>query len=307
MGVVAAGVAKAKAEHITISGHDGGTGASSWTGIKNAGLPWELGIAETHQVLVLNNLRSRIILQADGQLRTGFDIVVAALLGADEFGLSTAPLIVMGCTMMRKCHLNTCPVGIATQDPILRKKFAGKPEHVINYFFMMAEDIREIMASLGIRTFQELIGRTDLLRVKNDPGNEKAGTLDLNMLLKSALDLRPKTNIIGGSVTQDFQLEKRSDNKLIAISQDVITGKEKSVDIELKIVNEERAFASTLSYHIACKYGEEGLPDGSSINIKLHGSAGQSFCAFLAKGVHVKLVGDANDYVGRQQRFNIEK
>lgn len=299
VGVVAAGVAKGKAEHIVVSGHDGGTGASSWTGIKNAGLPWELGIAETHQVLVLNNLRSRIILQADGQLRTGFDIVVAALLGADEFGLSTAPLIVMGCTMMRKCHLNTCPVGIATQDPVLRKKFAGKPEHVINYFFMLAEDIREIMASLGIRKFQELIGRTDLLRVKNDQGNEKAGTLDLSMVLKSALDLRPNTNIVGGSVKQDFGLEKRSDNELIARSQGVLNGTEKSVDIELKIVNEERAFASTLSYHIACKYGEEGLPNGSSINISLHGSAGQSFCAFLARGVNVKLVGDANDYVGK--------
>lgn len=299
VGVVAAGCAKGKAEHIVVSGHDGGTGASSWTGIKSAGLPWELGVAETHQVLVLNNLRSRVVVQADGQLRTGFDIVVAALLGADEFGFSTAPLIVMGCTMMRKCHLNTCPVGIATQDPVLREKFAGKPEHVINYFFMMAEDIREIMANLGIRKFQELIGRTDLLCVKNDLGNEKACTLDLKMILQNALEMRPNTNIIGGSVKQDFGLEKRSDNELIAKSQGVINGTEKSVDISMKIVNEERAFASTLSYHIACKYGEPGLPDGSSINISLHGSAGQSFCAFLAKGVNVKLVGDANDYVGK--------
>ena len=299
VGVVAAGVAKGKAEHIVVSGHDGGTGASSWTGIKSAGLPWELGIAETHQVLVLNNLRSRIVLQADGQLRTGFDIVTAALLGADEFGFSTAPLIVMGCTMMRKCHLNTCPVGIATQDPVLREKFAGKPEHVINYFFMMAEDIREIMANLGIRKFQDLIGRTDLLRVKNDPSNEKAGTLDLSMVLQNALEMRPNTNIIGGSVKQDFGLEKRSDNELIAKSQGVINGTEKSVDFNMKIVNEERAFASTLSYHIACKYGEPGLPDGSSININLRGSAGQSFCAFLVKGITVKLIGDSNDYVGK--------
>lgn len=299
VGVVAAGCAKGKAEHIVVSGHDGGTGASSWTGIKSAGLPWELGVAETHQVLVLNNLRSRVVVQADGQLRTGFDIVVAALLGADEFGFSTAPLIVMGCTMMRKCHLNTCPVGIATQDPVLREKFAGKPEHVINYFFMMAEDIREIMAGLGIRKFQDLIGRTDLLYVKPDLKDEKACTLDLSMVLKSALEMRPNTNIVGGSVKQDFGLEKRSDNELIAKSQGVINGTETSVDINMKIVNEERAFASTLSYHIACKYGEDGLPDGSSININLHGSAGQSFCAFLAKGVHVKLVGDANDYVGK--------
>lgn len=299
VGVVAAGVAKGKAEHIVVSGHDGGTGASSWTGIKSAGLPWELGVAETHQVLVLNNLRSRVVVQADGQLRTGFDIVVAALLGADEFGFSTAPLIVMGCTMMRKCHLNTCPVGIATQDPILREKFAGKPEHVINYFFMMAEDIREIMANLGIRKFQDLIGRTDLLRVKADPANEKARTLDLSMVLKNALEMRPNTNIIGGSVKQEFGLEKRSDNELIARSQGVINGTESTIDISMKIVNEERAFASTLSYHIACKYGEPGLPDGSSINISLQGSAGQSFCAFLAKGINVKLVGDANDYVGK--------
>lgn len=200
---------------------------------------------------------------------------------------------------MRKCHLNTCPVGIATQDPILREKFAGKPEHVINYFFMMAEDIREIMASLGIRKFQDLIGRTDLLCVKNDPTNEKACSLDLQTVLKNALEMRPNTNIIGGSVKQEFGLEKRSDNELIARSQGVINGTEKSVDINLKIVNEERAFASTLSYHIACKYGEAGLPDGSSININLRGSAGQSFCAFMAKGINVKLVGDSNDYVGK--------
>jgi len=299
VGVVAAGVAKGKAEHIVVSGHDGGTGASSWTGIKNAGLPWELGVAETHQVLTLNNLRSRVIVQADGQLRTGFDIVVAALLGADEFGFSTAPLIVMGCTMMRKCHLNTCPVGIATQDPVLRDKFAGKPEHVINYFFMMAEDIREIMASLGIRKFQELIGRTDLLRVVKDPKDEKASTLDLAMVLKSALELRPNTNIIGGSVKQDFGLENRADNAIIAKAQGILNGTEKTLNLDMTIHNEERAYLSTLSYHIACKFGEEGLPDGSSININLHGSAGQSFCAFLTKGVNVKLTGDANDYVGK--------
>lgn len=299
VGVVAAGVAKGKAEHIVVSGHDGGTGASSWTGIKNAGLPWELGIAETHQVLVLNNLRSRIVLQADGQLRTGFDVVVAACLGADEFGFSTAPLIVMGCTMMRKCHLNTCPVGIATQDPVLREKFAGKPEHVINYFFMLAEDIREIMANLGIRKFQDLIGRTDLLTVKSDPNNIKAQTLKLDMVLKNALELRPETNIVGGSVKQDFQLEKRPDNEVIAKAQGVIDGTEKSVTINMKIVNEQRTFASTLSYHIALKYGDAGLPEGSSININLTGSAGQSFCAFLTKGVTVKLVGDSNDYVGK--------
>uniref|UniRef100_A0A0K8TT44 Glutamate synthase [NADH] n=1 Tax=Tabanus bromius TaxID=304241 RepID=A0A0K8TT44_TABBR len=298
VGVVAAGVAKGKAEHITISGHDGGTGASSWTGIKSAGLPWELGIAETHQVLVLNNLRSRVVVQADGQLRTGFDVAVAAALGADEFGFSTAPLIVMGCTMMRKCHLNTCPVGIATQDPVLRAKFAGKPEHVVNFFFLLAEDIREIMASLGIRKFQELIGRTDLLQVRKDL-TSKASTLDMSPLLKNALELRPNTNIVGGSVKQDFQLEKRADNQIIEQSMAVINGEQTNVNIVSKINNEERAFGSTLSYHIACKHGEEGLPEGHSINISLKGSAGQSFCAFLARGVNVSLVGDANDYVGK--------
>ncbi|XP_046666504.1 glutamate synthase [NADH] [Homalodisca vitripennis] len=298
VGVVASGVAKGKAEHIVISGHDGGTGASSWTGIKSAGLPWELGIAETHQVLVLNNLRSRVIVQADGQIRTGFDVVVAALLGADEFGFSTAPLIVMGCTMMRKCHLNTCPVGIATQDPELRKKFAGKPEHVINYLFMLAEEIRGHMASLGIKKFQDLIGRTDLLRTYENNSNPKAKLLNLGLILKNALHMRPGVNIVGGSERQDFQLEKRLDNKLIELAQPVVDGKQPNININMEINNECRAFASTLSYHIAKKYGDEGLPD-HSININLKGSAGQSFCAFMSKGVHVTLEGDANDYVGK--------
>lgn len=298
VGVVASGVAKGKAEHIVISGHDGGTGASSWTGIKSAGLPWELGVAETHQVLVLNDLRSRVVVQADGQLRTGFDVAVAAILGADEFGFSTAPLIVMGCTMMRKCHLNTCPVGIATQDPVLRAKFAGKPEHVINFFFMLAEEIREIMASLGLRKFQELIGRTDLLQLREDLTNKPA-LLDLQMLLKSALDLRPGTNIIGGSVKQDFVLENRADYGLIEKARGVIDGLEKSITLDMDIKNEERAFTSTLSYEIARKYGDAGLPNGHTININLKGSAGQSFGAFLVKGVTLNLVGDANDYVGK--------
>lgn len=297
VGVVASGVAKGKAEHIVISGHDGGTGASSWTGIKNAGLPWELGIAETHQVLVLNNLRSRVVVQADGQIRTGFDVVVAALLGADEFGFSTAPLIVMGCTMMRKCHLNTCPVGIATQDPVLRKKFEGKPEHVINYLFMLAEEIRGHMAKLGIRKFQDLIGRTDLLRV-TDSGNAKAKMLNFGLILKNALHMRPGVNIVAASETQDFGLEKRLDNKLIEAAAPVLAGTKTSVDIEMNICNEDRAFASTLSYQISMKFGDEGLPD-HSINVKLRGSAGQSFCAFMTKGIHVTLEGDANDYVGK--------
>ncbi|XP_063220022.1 uncharacterized protein LOC134529642 [Bacillus rossius redtenbacheri] len=297
VGVVASGVAKGKAEHITISGHDGGTGASSWTGIKNAGLPWELGVAETHQVLVLNNLRSRVVVQADGQIRTGLDVVVAALLGADEFGFSTAPLIVMGCTMMRKCHLNTCPVGIATQDPVLRKKFAGKPEHVINYFFMLAEEVRMHMAKLGITKFQDLIGRTDLLKVR-DSCNSKAKLLNFNLILRNALHMRPGVNIVGGSEQQDFQLEKRLDTKLLKLTQPLFDDETSKVDISMKIVNEDRTFGATLAYHIALKWGDSGLTD-NSINIHLTGSAGQSFCAFMPKGVHVTLEGDANDYVGK--------
>ncbi|XP_026675773.1 glutamate synthase 1 [NADH], chloroplastic [Diaphorina citri] len=298
VGVVASGVAKGKAEHIVISGHDGGTGASSWTGIKNAGLPWELGVAETHQVLALNNLRSRVVLQADGQIRTGFDVVVAALLGADEIGLSTAPLITMGCTMMRKCHLNTCPVGIATQDPELRKKFAGKPEHVINYLFMLAEEVRTHMAKLGIRKFADLVGRTDLLKPREVGANPKAKMLNFAFLLKNALHMRPGVNIRAGSETQDHQLEKRLDNTLIQECEPVLSGKVPRIDLEYTINNECRAFTATLSYHISIKTKEEGLPE-NSINLKLTGSAGQSFCAFLVRGVHVTLEGDANDYVGK--------
>ncbi|GAB6032806.1 hypothetical protein CHUAL_012008 [Chamberlinius hualienensis] len=299
VGVVASGVAKGKAEHITVSGHDGGTGASSWTGIKNAGLPWELGIAEAHQTLVLNNLRSRVVLQADGQIRTGFDVIVATILGADEYGFSTAPLIVMGCTMMRKCHLNTCPVGVATQDPELRKKFEGQPEHVINYLFMLAEEVRTYLAKLGLRSVQELVGRTDLLKARGDLDFGKIKLLDFAFILQSALTLRPNTNIVGGSIPQDFGLETRKDNVLIEKSMDLLNGKCKSVSIEMDIQNADRAFGSTLSYYISKKYGEDGLPSDSSINIKLKGSAGQSFCSFLARGVTIVLEGDANDYVAK--------
>ena len=299
VGIVAAGVAKGKAEHITISGHDGGTGASSWTGIKGAGLPWELGISETHQVLVANDLRSRVVLQCDGQIRTAFDVLVAALLGADEFGFSTAPLIVMGCIMMRKCHLNTCPVGVATQDPELRKKFEGKPEYLVNYLFLLAEEMREEMAKLGVRRFQNLIGRTELLRFKPDNQNPKAGLLDFTMILCNALSLRPETNIIGGSIAQDFQLDNRLDNKIVSAAKDILEGKSDSpIEMSLAIVNQDRAFGATLSYQIALKFGENGL-NKDLIRIKLIGSAGQSFCLFLAKGIVVELEGDSNDYVGK--------
>ncbi|KHJ77922.1 glutamate synthase domain protein, partial [Oesophagostomum dentatum] len=188
--------------HVTISGHDGGTGASSWTGIKHAGLPWELGVAETHQVLTMNNLRSRVILQADGQIRTGRDVMIAALLGADEFGMSTAPLIVLGCTMMRKCHLNTCPVGIATQDPILRAKFEGKPEHVVNFMFMVAEEVRYFLSRLGLRTLSEAIGRTDLLYANPNPVNKKATLLEFGSILKNVHHMFPNVSTKGGTLKQ---------------------------------------------------------------------------------------------------------
>ncbi|KAG1666594.1 putative glutamate synthase [NADPH] [Nymphon striatum] len=298
VGIVAAGVAKGKAEHITISGHDGGTGASSWTGIKGAGLPWELGLAETHQVLTMNDLRSRVVLQADGQIRTGFDIVIASLLGADEFGMSTAPLIILGCTMMRKCHLNTCPVGVATQDPELRKKFEGKPEHLINYLFHVAEEVREFMAKLGFRTMQEMVGRTDFLRPHPTPGNPKALLLDFSPILMNASKLNPDANTCGGSVSQDFKLDCRLDNEVIKEVQPVIDGHKRQMQLNYVIKNTDRAFGCTLSHVIARKYGEEGLPD-ESIHLKLTGSGGQSFCAFLAKGVKVELEGDSNDYVGK--------
>lgn len=298
VGVVASGVAKAKAGHITISGHDGGTGASSWTGIKHAGLPWELGLSETHQTLVLNDLRSRVVVQVDGQIRTGRDIVMGALLGADEIGFSTAPLIVLGCTMMRKCHLNTCPVGIATQDPELRAKFTGKPEHVINYMFLLAEDVRQIMAKLGFRTFQEMVGRTDKLCFSPTPNLAKAKLLNFSSILKNALELRPGASIRGGSVPQDMNLESRLDYEVIEKAKDVIEGTSPHIDIQMSIRNNMRTFGATLSHVISMKYQEEGLPD-NSITIQLTGSAGQSFCAFLTKGVSVTLEGDANDYVAK--------
>ncbi|KAK7108161.1 hypothetical protein V1264_015947 [Littorina saxatilis] len=298
VGIVASGVAKGKAEHITISGHDGGTGASSWTGIKNAGLPWELGISETHQTLTMNNLRSRIVLQADGQIRCGRDVVVAALLGADECGFSTAPLIVLGCTMMRKCHLNTCPVGIATQDPVLRKKFAGKPEHLVNYLFLMAEEVRTFMALMGFRTYQDMVGRTDKLRFAPDAENPKAMMLNFDRILKNALEIRPGTNITGGSVQQIFGMEKRIGHQLIEKTRDVVEGTSKQVVVDMVVTNEDRTFGATLSNFISNKYAEEGLPEGS-ILVNCKGSGGQSFGAFLVKGVHITLEGDSNDYVGK--------
>ncbi|EYB90154.1 hypothetical protein Y032_0223g2677 [Ancylostoma ceylanicum] len=299
VGIIASGVVKGNADHVTISGHDGGTGASSWTGIKHAGLPWELGVAETHQVLTMNNLRSRVILQADGQIRTGRDVMIAALLGADEFGMSTAPLIVLGCTMMRKCHLNTCPVGIATQDPVLRAKFEGKPEHVVNFMFMVAEEVRYFLARLGLRTLSEAIGRTDLLYANPNPVNKKATMLEFGSILKNVHHMFPNVSTKGGTVKQTIELGELEQEILKRLDKVFSNSGEHLVISRKTITNLDRAFGTRISYEISKRFGEEGLNGTRSIKILLDGSAGQSFCAFLAKGVTVELEGDANDYVGK--------
>jgi len=296
VGTVAAGVTKAKSDHIVIAGHDGGTGASPLTSIKHAGLPWELGVAETHQTLVMNELRSRVVIQTDGQLKTGRDVAVAALLGAEEFGFSTAPLVTLGCIMMRKCHLNTCPVGIATQDKELRKKFAGKPEHVVNYLFMVAEDLRIIMASLGFKTINEMVGRADMLEVDKAIDHWKKDCIDLSALLLPA----EKPNVDTGtyqSIFQDHQLDQQLDNKLIAQAQNAIKTGSK-VKIDSVIANTDRAVGAMLSSHVVKTLGSNTLAD-DSIHVKFNGSAGQSLGAFLAKGISLEVEGDANDYVGK--------
>jgi glutamate synthase (NADPH/NADH) large chain len=291
VGTVAAGVAKAKADVVLISGHDGGTGASPLSSIKHAGIPWELGLAETQQVLVQNDLRSRIRVETDGQLKTGRDVAIAALLGADEFGFATGALVASGCIMMRKCHLNTCPVGIATQDAELRKRFEGQPEHVINFMFFVAEQLREIMAALGFRTVQEMVGRSDRLRVR-PTSHWKAKTLDLAQIL-----YRPEVGSevgISGTGTQDHGLDKALDHQLIELARPALEQR-KAVKIELPIRNINRTVCTMLSSEVTRRYGDEGLPP-YTIGIEFTGSAGQSFCAFLARGIAVKLVGDANDY-----------
>ncbi|CAL8579584.1 glutamate synthase [NADH] [Xanthoria parietina] len=296
VGIVASGVAKAKADHILISGHDGGTGASRWTGIKYAGLPWELGLAETHQTLVLNDLRGRVIVQTDGQIRTGRDVAIACLLGAEEWGFATTPLIAMGCIMMRKCHLNTCPVGIATQDPELRKKFQGTPEHVINFFYYISNELRAIMAKLGFRTINEMVGHSEVLHMREDLRTAKTENLDLGLILTPAHHLRPGVATYNVR-KQDHRLHIRLDNKLIAESE-LALEKGLPCRIECDIVNTDRALGATLSYQISRRYGEAGLPQ-DTIHANIKGSAGQSFGAFLAPGVTLELEGDANDYVGK--------
>src|SRR5689334_16219382 len=273
VGTVAAGVAKANSDHVLIAGHDGGTGASPLSSIQSAGVPWEIGLAETQQTLVLNDLRSRIVVQTDGQLKTGRDVAIAALLGADEFGFSTAPLIATGCIMMRACHLNTCPVGIATQDPELRRRFQGTPEHVVNFFFFVAEEVREILASLGLRSLDEAIGRVDMLGVGEAIEHWKARGVDL-------------THILTHIEVQDGSPPRSAiDNG-------------EHVSLQLAIRNRNRCVGGILSSHIAARHGAGGLPEGT-IEASFVGSAGQSFAGWLAPGVTFTLDGDAQDYAGK--------
>jgi glutamate synthase (NADPH/NADH) large chain len=295
VGTVAAGVSKAHADHITIAGYDGGTGASPLTSLKHAGSPWEIGLAETQQTLVLNRLRSRVSIQADGGMRTGRDVVIAALLGADEIGFSTAPLIAEGCIMMRKCHLNTCPVGIATQDPELRQRFTGQPEHVINYFFFVAEEVRQLMAELGFRTFREMVGQSDRLDMRTAIDHWKAKGLDYSRLLHPATPLDGDT--VYCSEQQDHGLEQALDRQLIAQAKPALE-QGQSVEIDIPVDNTNRTVGTMLSGRVAERYGHAGLP-ADTIQIRARGIGGQSFGAWLAHGITLKLSGEANDYVGK--------
>lgn len=295
VGIIAAGVAKGKGDVVLISGDSGGTGASPLSSIRHAGLPWELGLAETQQVLVANGLRDRIVVQTDGQMKTAKDVLIGALLGAEEWGIATGALIAMGCIMLRKCHLNTCSVGVATQDPELRKKFAGTPDAVVNYFMFLAEGLRELMAKLGFRTVEEMVGRVDKLKVRDNIDHWKAKTLDLSPIL-----VKPETlpqDHPYQCITQDHGLDKALDNQLIDLSKEAIDSGSK-VSGTLPIVNVNRTVGATLSGKIAGKYGEKGLPDGT-INFTFQGSAGQSFGAWVVQGVTFKVEGDANDYFGK--------
>jgi glutamate synthase (NADPH) large chain len=295
VGTVAAGVAKAKSDHVTIAGHDGGTGASPVSSIKHAGSPWELGLAETQQTLVLNRLRGRITVQVDGQMKTGRDVVIGAMLGADEFGFATAPLVVTGCIMMRKCHLNTCPVGVATQDPVLRRKFSGQPEHVVNFFFFVAEEVRELMAQLGFRSFEEMIGRSDLLDMRAGIAHWKARGLDFTRVFHQPQ--MPPEVARYRQESQDHGLARALDHRLIADAQPAIE-KRQPVRLAQKIRNANRSVGAMLSGTVAHRYGHEGLPE-DTIHVAFEGIAGQSFGAFLARGITFELQGGTNDYVGK--------
>jgi glutamate synthase (NADPH/NADH) large chain len=296
VGTIASGVVKAKTDHLVIAGHDGGTGASPLTSIKHAGLPWELGVAETHQTLVMNNLRSRVVLQTDGQIKTGRDVAIAALLGAEEFGFATAPLVTLGCIMMRKCHLNTCPVGIATQDKELRKKFKGKPEHVVNYLFMVAKDLRMIMADMGFKTVNEMIGRVDCLETDIAIDHWKRNGLNFSGILQPAEKIFENTEVYN-TQSQDHGLDKALDNDLIDRCKNAIERGEKTV-FNSKINNINRTVGTMLSNEVAKVWETNNLSE-DTIEINFNGSAGQSFAAWLVKGITFRLEGDANDYVGK--------
>jgi glutamate synthase (NADPH/NADH) large chain len=295
IGTVAAGVAKAKADVILVSGHDGGTGASPLNSLKHAGTPWELGLAEAQQTLLINGLRDRVSVQVDGQMKTGRDVVIAALLGAEEFGFATAPLVVEGCILMRVCHLDTCPVGVATQNPVLRSRFTGQADHVVNFFEFLAQEVREYLAALGFKTLDEAIGHSELIDVNRAIQHWKADGLDLSPILAT-----PK--IAAGAsrrriTVQDHELEKHFDHKLIELSAEALSNSKK-VSIELPITNVDQAVGTMLGNELTKRFAADGLPE-ATIDVKLKGSAGQSFGAFVPKGIKLTIEGDSNDYVGK--------
>ena len=296
VGTVAAGVAKAHADVVLISGHDGGTGASPLTAIKHAGVPWELGLAETHQTLLLNNLRSRIAVETDGQLKTGRDVVIAALLGAEEFGFATAPLVTLGCIMMRACHKNTCPVGVATQDPRLRKNFTGKPENVINFMRFIAQEVRELMAQLGFRTFNELIGRTDCLEVKKAVEHWKARGLDFSKVFHQPAVAAEVGRFC--QIPQNHGLEDSLDLQMLIRLCEPALARGETVRATIPIRNSNRVVGTMLGSEVTRRYGAAGLPE-DTIRLRFKGSAGQSLGAFMPAGITFELEGDANDYVGK--------
>jgi len=295
VGTIAAGVTKAKADVVLISGHDGGTGASPISSIKHAGLPWELGLAESHQTLVKNKLRSRVVVQADGQMKTGRDIAIAALLGAEEWGVATAALVVEGCIMMRKCHLNTCPVGVATQDPELRKRFSGDADHVVNFFRFLVQELREIMAELGYRTVNEMIGQVQNLVTRENINHWKFSKLDLSPILYKSEPAEGDT--LYNSEAQDHEMENLLDWKLLEVARPALEKKSK-VKASFSVKNTDRTIGTILSNEITKIYKDVGLEE-DSIHFKFDGTAGQSFGAFNTKGVTLELEGDANDYFGK--------
>ncbi|MGZ4619052.1 MAG: GltB/FmdC/FwdC-like GXGXG domain-containing protein, partial [Frankiaceae bacterium] len=295
VGTVAAGVSKAHADVVLISGHDGGTGAAPLTSLKHAGGPWELGLAETQQTLLLNGLRDRIVVQVDGSMKTGRDVVIAALLGAEEYGFSTAPLVAEGCVMMRVCHLDTCPVGVATQNPKLRKRFAGKPEFVVNFFTFVAEEVREYLAELGFRSLAEAVGHAEMLDMREAVNSWKAQGLDLTPLLH--VPERPFGGDFHATTTQDHGLDKALDNTLIQLCEGALLDS-RPVWLEMPVRNVNRTVGTMLGSELTKRYGGDGLPD-DTISLHFTGSAGQSFGAFVPRGITMTLEGDANDYLGK--------